>query len=393
MKKLERKVLKADKEVKAQVGRLVDLYIDQAGRKMQKHFDQIIQESISTFSYLGKVNYVAFISSHQYEMYKRTVERILANAAMETEDHWFKKRRYIELMARAGMTYVDRKTRPPWKKTKLKISKPVSTEDRFDPRKGHFSFQFSRMAKSIFNQVEAGALKNESGPQLVQRVKKMFNRKKKHGIREANFSYFNDDNDQGIQDDNRFDLQGPVDIDFGFFTPDDIERLDQETIEANGQEFRQYRANNPFFTDELVANNTELYKIEQAFYSDAVNLVASGQTASAPYLKGVADLVWQVQRPKTCDCCDKRDGLTMTEIKNTIKDEYGDTPPSLHPNCRCELIPKMSEQDLGPDLESQGVTWDPKTGDLTVTDDVSENLRTDLSLPEFIQYLKQGGGQ
>jgi hypothetical protein len=109
-----------------------------------------------------------------------------------------------------------------------------------------------------------------------------------------------------------------------------------------------------------------------------------------PQAAGLSDLRWQVQRPGVCKCCDKRDGLTMSEIKKTIKDEYGDQPPRLHPNCNCELVPVLADDWKDADLEDQGVRWNPETGDLSVPKAVQKKYRLDLSLDEYIGVISKG---
>jgi hypothetical protein len=390
MNKLQRKVDLADKQVKSQVNAMLKMYLIEVGDILQKHFDTIILETSNCFAHIDGINITKLLSSHSYFDLQHKIKVQLQQAAKEVEEYWFNKRRYIELISRVGMTFVDKKAGPPWIKTKLKLKKAVSTEDRFDPRKGHIQLQLSKMAKSICNQIEQGALKQESSARIIMRVKNMFNNKKKKGIRESDespkYNYYN----PNLGPVDEFDMQGPVDVQYGFFKPDDIEQLNAEMIRANGQEFRQYQT---WFTDELRANNTQMYQLEQTLYSDTLNLFSSGQADSVSYLKGIQDLTWQVQRPGVCDCCDARQGLTMTEIKAQIKDDYGDKPPSLHPRCRCELIPKISDKYKDADLEQQGVEWNPETGALKVPDSVRDKYKLDLSLPEFVKYLQNGGGQ
>jgi hypothetical protein len=125
--------------------------------------------------------------------------------------------------------------------------------------------------------------------------------------------------------------------------------------------------------------------------SDTLNLISSGQQESVGYLKGIDDMVWTVSRPGVCEYCDSRDGLTSTEIKEQIKDDYEDDPPPLHPNCNCEYQPQLSDAFKDQDLSEQGVEWDPESGDLTIPEDVRDKYRLDLNFDEFVDYLSKGG--
>lgn len=308
-------------------------------------------------------------------------------AALEMEQYWSKKRKIFDLYGRVTATYLDRKASPPWRRSKLDLKDQLRKDDEHDPGKGHFKYYMSMIVDNIMMQVQRGSLNEETPNQILKRVKNLFNRNKKQGVREAKSNYIDD-----LQlSDNELSLYGKVDIETGFYNQDMLDILKMDSISANKLEFRQY---SPDMSDELLANNKALYRLEQQLYSDYANLFHSGQNEGVPDLKGIDDLEWTVDRPGVCEYCDAREGLTMAEIKDKIDDEFGDKVPSLHPNCRCTLEPRVDPsvwKDV--DTQMQDVSWDPDTGSLDMPTSMRKNLRLDLNLDEYINYLSQGGGK
>jgi hypothetical protein len=102
------------------------------------------------------------------------------------------------------------------------------------------------------------------------------------------------------------------------------------------------------------------WEIEQDMTDDFVKQVRDGQVEAAQDL-GVQDFVWvSVLDNKTCDeCCLPRNGKTTSEIESMLKSGELDkticdavVPPS-HPNCRCDIAPVASTDEVqGPDWKS-----------------------------------------
>jgi len=382
---LKNKIAKEDKLIKQRAANLFNLYKNEIGKIIDKYSDKIMLELSKGLLTNGQdFTYKQLMQFGILKHIDRNIHEILNDAAIECESYWSVKRKYFDLFSRVSMTYLSRKSSPPWLKTKLKLDKPLPMEGRFDPGKGHFVYYFSQMADQIMQQIQRGYLNEQSTAQVINRVKNMFNRRTKKNVKEQ----ASDNSNERISGD--MSLYGPIDMTFGFFSEADIAKLQEEMISARGFEYRQYR---PWFSEALRANNKSLVLLENMLIADTLNLISSGQIESAPYLKGIEDLEWTVDRPGVCEYCDARAGLTHDEIKKQVKDKYGDDNAPIHPNCRCSYVPKISGEWQDSDLENQGVTWDIESGNLKIPKAVKEQYRLDLNMDEFIDYLKQGGGQ
>lgn len=100
------------------------------------------------------------------------------------------------------------------------------------------------------------------------------------------------------------------------------------------------------------------WELEQDMNDDFVQSVRGGQVQAANDL-GVKDFVWvAVIDKKTCDvCCLPRAGKTTSEIEAMLqsgdldKEECDATTPPAHPNCRCDIAPVSSIDEV------EGASW------------------------------------
>jgi hypothetical protein len=169
----------------------------------------------------------------------------------------------------------------------------------------------------------------------------------------------------------------------GVYTQEQIESFLTRQQQAMQWDHRQYR---PWFTDEIKANNRFLRDLEQLLGYDAVTQLHSGMLQIGSEQMGIDDFEWVATKPRTCDCCADRDGLTMKEIKAKFNDQYGDDPPPLHPNCRCSLVPKISDSWGSDVLEQKGFKWNPRNGEASyvATDTEKKYGIQDMSLDDFM---------
>lgn len=101
------------------------------------------------------------------------------------------------------------------------------------------------------------------------------------------------------------------------------------------------------------------WEMEQGLTDDFVNQVRSGQIDAANDL-GIQDFVWvAILDKRTDDCCENRNGKLTSEIEQMLEsgeldaDECDATSPPAHPNCRCQLDPSASTDEVeGPDWKS-----------------------------------------
>lgn len=387
MSALANKIAKEDKLLKKKANFLMLSYQKEMGDIIQKGFESIIHSIVNQLLYVNTEE-TSYMQMRQMGIFKRLeiqIESILESVAIDVERYWTQKRKNIDLLSRLSISYLNKKSSPPWLKTKINLKDKLSTDDRFDPGKGHFRFYFAKMADTIMQQIQQGALKEETTNQIVKRVKRLMNRNSYQNVREIDQKYKQSLKNNPMDEELSY---GPIEMEYGFFKEDDIEELKDDMIKANQFEHRQYR---PWFTDEVLKNNKQIYLLEQMLYADALNLINSGNVETMPELAGIKDMEWSVQRPGVCDCCDSRDGLTASEIKEKIDDDYGDMPPPLHPNCNCEYMPVLKDDWKDKELSEQGVSWDPWSGKLEVPKDVKNKYRMDLDFDEFLDVVKKGG--
>lgn len=101
------------------------------------------------------------------------------------------------------------------------------------------------------------------------------------------------------------------------------------------------------------------WELEQDLTDDFVKQVRDSQVEAANDA-GIQDFVWvAILDDKTDDCCADRNGHTTEEIEEMLSsgelnaDDCDATSPPAHPNCRCQLAPVAStDQVEGPDWKS-----------------------------------------
>lgn len=383
MKPLQKKILQEDRLLKKKIERLYNYYTHEIGETLNKmSFDAV---AIVAMNLPFEFSYSSLMMSGEIDTIRTQLSSVFLYNVYELETKWKKIRKQFDVLARVGVAYLDRKASPPWYPVNLNLKDNLTLSHEFSPVKGYYRYIFANMLDSIIQQIRRGALNEETYGQILGRLKKTFSSSQKKQIEARKTPYEPD----LLASEDSMDLYGPVNMSTGFFTPHDIAELAKEFQIANSQEWRQYK---PWFTDEIKSNNRYMRDLEQTMMSDVLSLVQSGQSDFAPDLAGISDMQWVCERPGTCEVCDARDGMTMTNIKKKIKDEKAGAPPPLHPNCRCELVPIMAEDWQDDDLSKQGVDWNPDTGKLTIPNNVRNKYRTDLSFEDFLQYTANGGG-
>lgn len=103
------------------------------------------------------------------------------------------------------------------------------------------------------------------------------------------------------------------------------------------------------------------WELEQDLMDDFVKQVRDGQVQAANDL-GIQEFVWiAILDEKTDECCVKRHGKTTSEIEAMLEDgqldssECDSSVPPAHPNCRCQIGPVASTDEVeGPDFQAFG---------------------------------------
>lgn len=101
------------------------------------------------------------------------------------------------------------------------------------------------------------------------------------------------------------------------------------------------------------------WEVEQELTDDFVKQVRDGQVDAASEI-GIKEFVWvAIIDNKTDECCVKRNGHTTSEIEEMLSSGKLDADlcdasvPPAHPNCRCQLAPVASTDEVqGPDWKS-----------------------------------------
>lgn len=143
-------------------------------------------------------------------------------------------------------------------------------------------------------------------------------------------------------------------FDFDFITDEDwdlaVDAYKDTELPAN-----RFDTEVPSMTPDSEYNWLSKYnwELEQEVTEDFVRQARDGQIQAATDL-GVQDFVWiAILDPKTCeDCCEPRNGLTTKEIEE-LDDDCDATVPPAHFNCRCQVAPVASTDEVeGPDWEA-----------------------------------------
>jgi hypothetical protein len=103
------------------------------------------------------------------------------------------------------------------------------------------------------------------------------------------------------------------------------------------------------------------WEMTQEMTDDFVKQVRDGQIDAAESL-GIEEFVWvAILDDRTDDCCAERNGLTTSEIEEKLEsgeldaDECDATSAPAHRNCRCQMAPVASTDEVeGPDWKSFG---------------------------------------
>lgn len=388
MTKLEKVISEDFSKIQKRSNALFNVYMKEIGVLIDAAKADVLATVASILAYHTQpITYSSLKSHGTLDRLQRTIEHRLDVLALDIENYWDTKRNSFDLISRLSVAFISRKSAPPWIKTNLNLKDKISTDGKFDPRRGHIRFYFRNLSDFILKQIQQATLKEESLNQTLARIRKLFDRNEKRGIREQEFDpnkLYVDAND----DNNQFDLsRGKLNISEGTYTLEDVEDFQSDQIKANAWESRQYR---PYFSDSLKANNRYLRDLEQTLMSDAVEQLHSGQLQLGSKEMGIDDMLWRVSFPqKECDECTDRDGMTMTDIQDTIKDKYRGLPPPLHPNCKCQLVPKIKDDWAKETLSKQGIEWNPDTG-ATYSPDEQERSYGIRNMT-FDQFIKNIG--
>lgn len=387
--KLKKRIAKDYKEIQKASNNLFAFASNEIGKEIaQANIDCMATIAAVLSSHPEKITFSDLAKNHTLDNLRDVLNKRYGNLAIELEEYWTIKRAQFDIISRLGSHFIAQKAAPPWVKSVINLQSELSTDGAFDPRKGHLRMYFRLMVDSIIQQISQGAVKEESMTAILKRVRKMFDRNNRAGVREARHPV--KDFEEPIESINpetgdwSQTIYGPAEITEGTYTLEDVAQLRDDLKRANKWAYRDYR---PWFTDEVKRNNKYFRMLDQMLRADAVDQLHSGFLKIGPESMGIDDMEWVASiGPTTCQHCRDRDGMTMREIKEVMKDEYKDDPPPLHPNCYCELAPSIKDSWADNILEKEGMSWDDETG---ITYNASQQ-EVDAGIQDmtFDQYLK-----
>lgn len=380
--KLEKRLLKDHRDTKNFANILYQKTAYEIGQMIDEAYQNSFRYTMGLLSLYDKLNLIQLMAGGQLKHIETAVEREFERLGLGMTEKWQRAQKNFDILGRLSNSFLSRKITPPWEITLVDLQNPndLSKDGYHDPGKGRFLLASSRLKDQFMNAIKQAAVNNETPSELAKRLKKQFSR----AMKQQEASQFFKDEDlefTSIADEVTLDVGAKVKIQTGFYTPDDLQKFATAAEEANQWSYRLYR---PWFTDAVKSRNRYLRDLERILMDDTVKRVQAGKFSDQYSALGVEDFTW-ITHPteRTCEYCGVRHGLTMTEIKKTIKDEYGDEPPGLHPNCRCELVPTLPE-DFG-DTSKFDLDWDPSNGKVYKADDTeAEYGVTDMTFNEYL---------
>lgn len=346
--------------------------------------DQIrlgVQQSLSIIdsrlSILPDDNYIALVHSRQKLSLDDSIRTTWKHYSQIIETMWGDMRHFIDLNSRVSMAFIARKASPPWVEVKINLKDKRSRKHE-DLWMGQIHFHLTNLAEYIIRQVNQGFASGESREDIYKRIRNIA-RLKLTSSKEADYrspymkyvaSFNNSDPQNGFESGVELNSSPNVTATEGIYRLDDIVTLQNEQIKANNWYHRQYSG----VDDEMWSKNKSLMALERDLMSDAVTLLHEGAYTVGSENMGIDDFQWVVSFPQNnseCDSCCERSDMMMSEIKKKFKrpidDSYPkflppDSPPPLHPHCKCQLVPKIKEEWAKDTLKNKGYEWDSEDG-------------------------------
>lgn len=359
----------------------------QMGRLISKAKEDAVKIITAHLSFLHVINGAEARKFRIQDKIEHDLKRRFDTLGHELNDIKELMFKQMNLWGRLYSGFVARKTQPPWMPVKLDLYNGFDVQSDWSNRT---HFYLKNMSDTLVREVNQGILNEESMHQILQRIRPKFNRGARS--REANWqdpflkdiAKLNDQQQtESWQQTEEFFDKPPVEISEGIFTLEDVSRLKEDQIDSMRWSSRQYR---PWFDETLKRSNRDLRAFEVNMMADMRTALHEGMLQVGSENMGVEDFVWKVSKPQPkCDQCTKRDGLTTKQIAKTIKDEWGDQPPPLHPNCMCQYVPDIKDEWAEKTLEQNGFEFDPADGiSFEPTGDQRELGFTDMSWDDWL---------
>lgn len=382
-------------EYRKQKSRANDLFLffrSEAQQILLGYFDAILALISQSLALIpeDQLNYSSVKAAGLDKRLQLNIQRTMELAANDVTKLWADRRRMFPVHALMVSAYAARKNQPPWVPVKLDLNAIGKTFDQQNNPVAHrrasiwhnlIHYYLRTLAEKINEDIGSGLLAEESLHAILTRVRKSLAMRP---VKRSREQAFNKAYRKPLREDDAEDTGAdtweltkkifnvpPVEVSEGTYRLEDVQSLQDWQTQVMGWKSRAYDPDDA----EQWEKNKLMSKIEQTMVLDAQYLMnETGQTLG-PKNMGISDFTWVVSKPQPeCDACTVRDGMTLNEIK----EKYGtrpfpkgeaypadlpqNSPPPLHPHCRCQVVPKLKDDWSQETLSKEGYDWQPDDG-------------------------------
>lgn len=389
--KLQKRILKDYNEGLKRANALHALYLARVVRVLRFARSDALNTIRGMLASLPELTYSAARQHHFDKQLERDLDRIFDSSAHQVARIWAEARDIMAIHGRLMAGFVARKSSPPWIPTKIDLQSGVGETKVGNSWTSAPAFHLKNLSQTLQREVMFGLLREQSIPEIMRRVQRLLGNDKIYKGKESDdddnvrqFRTKSPDGDSTFVQATQVFGGEAADQTYGYFTPEDVEMYRAQQIKA--MDFVG-RSSDPF-NSEVSSSNASYRALDSAMMQDLLELLHNEVVQVGTDNMGIKDFVWIASKPqKECDECTDRDQLTMTEIEDKIDDEWGSQAPPLHPNCRCQLIPKLRDDWAKDALHKDGYEWGPDEGLKYVPNQQEQNLGFEAM--DYDQWVNQ----
>lgn len=329
--------------------RLAERFLMKARAQVADEFRRFMQQAHDEFLrsyYAMNREFADPVTQRRLNLLDNALERISRDVAHAMVAHWRELRRLTFALAQAGeqQAKINVAGGEPRKVPKEEIAKEVHDPTEFGAIEDRTLLALSRVRRDLMDSVEMSLTMGEDVPAASARFLKTFpapervvqKRVMRRLVREAEQPR----------------VPGKEAFGFSEFIDEDewqeILRAYKTQYVPKWRDPRSGQLESPVSVGESEEVAVYPWQLEREITDDFVTRVNNG-THEGAKAQGITDFVWiAIVDDRTDDCCLKRDGLTVTEIRAKLKGEWADdkcraSVPPAHPNCRCRVAPATGD--------------------------------------------------
>lgn len=309
-----------------------------------RHFMNIVQsEVIRTYHGLNR-EFMDPITQHQIRMLDESLDRHARDIAIQMAQHWVNLRAHIYMLTHAGEQQASINVRGgrPKHVPHDQIHKAAYAPTAFGPIVDRAYLSLSRLRRAVIDAIEMSRIMGDEIKPAVERVMRVF--PKPDRITSQRVMKRLTEAAQDGSEEDRFGFSA-------YMADDDWQEI---VNEYKGEFVPKWRdpSTGRLETPVSVGTSEEYavypWQLEKEITEDFVSSVIAGTNEGAS-AQGITDFVWNsILDDRTDECCVKRDGLTVSEIRAKLKgdwsgDECRASVPPAHFNCRCRIAPATDD--------------------------------------------------